>query len=152
MSDGPSRIPAQAGIQIITDEPAWRRHIRAPETVARRAAEAALAHATIILSSNRVVRTLNARHREKNKPTNVLTFEPLGPNQPGEIILALEIVLAEARAARRTPANHLAHLVIHGCLHLQGHDHAEAGAARLMEHTEARLMGRLRRPNPWKAT
>ncbi len=152
MDDGPSWIPAQAGVQIITDEVGWRRFIFNPELVARRAAEAAGAHATIVLSSDRVVQQLNGRHRDRNKPTNVLTFDPLGPGQPGEIVLALETVRREAIAAGKSPANHLAHLVIHGSLHLQGHDHHQAGEARRMEQTEARLMGRLRRPNPWKRT
>jgi probable rRNA maturation factor len=43
------------------------------------------------------------------------------------------------------------HLVVHGCLHLRGLDHHEAGAARRMEMAEARILGRLRVPNPWKA-
>jgi len=150
MDCGPSRIPAQAGIQIITDDPAWRRVVRFPETVAHRAATAAGAHATIVLSSDRTVQQLNSRHRGRNKPTNVLTFEPLAPGQPGEIVLALGVVTREALAAGRSVANHLAHLVIHGSLHLQGHDHHNAGEARRMEQTEARLLGRLKRPNPWK--
>lgn len=158
MSDGPSRIPAQAGIQlppevtVIVDDVAWRRVVRNPEAVVRRAAEAAGAHATIVLASDAVVQRLNARHRDRNKPTNVLTFDPLAPGQPGEIVLALGVVRREAEAAGKRPAHHLAHLVIHGSLHLQGHDHHEAGEARRMEQTEARLLGRLKLPNPWKRT
>jgi probable rRNA maturation factor len=152
MGDGHSRFPAPAGIQVITDEPAWRRFVRDPETVVRRAAAAAGVDATIVLSSDRVVQQLNARHRDRNKPTNVLTFDPLGPHQPGEIVLALGVVVREAQAAGKRVSDHLAHLVIHGSLHLQGHDHHEAGQARRMEQTEARLLGRLKRPNPWKRT
>ncbi len=152
MDGRPSRVPAQAGIQIITDDAAWRRALRNPEMVVRRAAEAAGAHATIVLTSDRVVQDLNARHRDRNKPTNVLTFDPLGPYEPGEIILALGVVRREAKAAGKRLSDHLAHLVIHGSLHLQGHDHHCAGEAGRMEQTEARLMGRLKRPNPWKPT
>jgi probable rRNA maturation factor len=152
MGDGHSRFPAQAGIQVITDEPAWRRHVRDPETVVRRAAAAAGVDATIVLSSDRVVQQLNTRHRGRNRPTNVLTFDPLGKHQPGEIVLALGVVVREAQAAGKRVSDHLAHLVIHGSLHLQGHDHHEAGQARRMEQTEARLLGRLKRPNPWKRT
>jgi len=137
---------------VITAEPAWRRAVRNPEAIVRRAAAMAGAHATIVLSSDHVVQTLNARHRYKNKPTNVLTFDPLFPGQPGEIVLALGVVRREARAAGKRFAHHLAHLVIHGSLHLQGHDHQYAGEARRMEQTEARLMGRLKLPNPWKPT
>ena len=150
MDGRPSSGPAQAGIQIIVDDAAWRRAVRAPEAVVARAAHAAGAHATIVLSSDRVLRDLNGRHRGREKATNVLTFDPLAPGQPGEIVLALGTIRREAQAAGRRLSDHLAHLVIHGSLHLQGHDHGEAGPARRMEQTEARLMGRLRRPNPWK--
>jgi probable rRNA maturation factor len=153
MGDRPSsRTPAPAGVQILTDDAAWRRALSNPETVVRRAANAAGAFATIVLTSDRVVRDLNARHRGIEKPTNVLTFEPLAPGQPGEIILALGTIRREALAAKKRLSDHLAHLVIHGSLHLQGHDHHSAGDASRMEQTEARLMGRLKRPNPWKPT
>ncbi len=152
MDGRPSRSPANAGVLIIVDDAAWRRVVRSPEGIATRAAQAAGANATIVLSSDRVVRQLNGRHRGREKPTNVLTFDALAPGQPGEIVLALGVVRREAQAAGRRISDHLAHLVIHGSLHLQGHDHHEAGPARRMEQTEARLMGRLRRPNPWKRT
>lgn len=153
MDDRPSRrTQAPAWVQILTDDPAWRRAVHHPEAIVRRAAEMAGADATIVLTSDRVVRSMNGRHRGIEKPTNVLTFEPLGPGQPGEIILALGTIRREARAAKKRLSDHLAHLVIHGSLHLQGHDHHSAGDASRMEQTEARLMGRLKRPNPWKPT
>ena len=80
----------------------------------------------------------------------LLTFDPAGPGLPGEIILALGTIRREASAAGRRLSDHLAHLVIHGMLHLQGHDHALAGQARRMEQAESRLLHRLRRPNPWR--
>lgn len=155
--------PASAGIpfnspsgeiEIIVAEPGWHRLVPRLATVARRAALAALGraggHATVVLAGDAEVKRLNARHRARNKPTNVLTFEPAAPGLPGEIVLALGIVRREAAAAGRRPADHLAHLVVHGMLHLAGHDHALAGEARRMEMAESRLLARLRRPNPWK--
>jgi probable rRNA maturation factor len=68
----------------------------------------------------------------------------------GDIVLALGTVRREAHAQGRRPAHHLAHLVVHGCLHLQGHDHHEAGDARRMEMEEARILHRIGVPNPWK--
>jgi probable rRNA maturation factor len=59
-------------------------------------------------------------------------------------------VRREAAAAARRPAHHLAHLVVHGALHLAGHDHHRAGEARRMEQTETRILHRLGVPNPWK--
>ncbi|HEY3846727.1 MAG TPA: rRNA maturation RNase YbeY, partial [Acetobacteraceae bacterium] len=95
---------------------------------------------------DRAVRRLNARHRGRNKPTNVLTYTA----PAAEIILALGVVRREAAAAARRPAHHLAHLVVHGALHLAGHDHHQAGEARRMEQAEARILRRLGVPNPWK--
>jgi len=104
----------------------------------------------VVLSSDRAVKRLNMRHRRRNKPTNVLTFEPLRGFVGGDIVVALETVRREAQAAGRSPAHHLAHLVVHGALHLQGHDHHAAGEARRMEMAEARILHRLGIPNPWK--
>jgi probable rRNA maturation factor len=104
----------------------------------------------VMLSGDRAVQRLNARHRGRNKPTNVLTFEPAAPGAPGDIVLALGVVLREAREAGKRPAAHLAHLVVHGALHLQGHDHHEAGPARRMELAEARILRRLGVANPWR--
>ncbi len=140
--------PAGAAAILIAD-PAWRRIPRVALRVAR-AARAAGCAATILLADDRTVRRLNARDRGRDKPTNVLTYDPPARGLPGQIVLARGVVWREAGAAGRPPADHLAHLVIHGALHLAGHDHAEAGPARRMELTEARLLARLRIPNPWK--
>jgi probable rRNA maturation factor len=59
-------------------------------------------------------------------------------------------VRREAKASGRSVAAHLAHLVVHGTLHLAGHDHEAAGEARRMERAEARAMRRLGLPNPWR--
>jgi len=97
------------------------------------------------------VKRLNARHRGRNKPTNVLTFEsPVPQKNWGEIVLARETIIREARAAGRPVAHHLAHLIIHGALHLRGFDHEAAGDARRMEMAETRLLHRIDIPNPWR--
>jgi probable rRNA maturation factor len=123
----------------------WRRLVSRAEFIAARAAQAAGGAGAVVLSSDRTVKRLNARHRHRNKPTNVLTFAP-----GGDIVLALETVRREAAAAGRNPAHHLAHLVVHGALHLRGHDHHGAGEARRMEMAEARILHRIGVPNPWK--
>jgi probable rRNA maturation factor len=149
------RSPAAAGIQkasIVVEEAAWRRAVQNPERVVARAAHAAGTIGTVLLASDTAVKRLNARHRGRNKPTNVLTFEPAAPGLPGDIVLALGTVRREAAQAGRRPGQHLAHLVVHGALHLQGHDHHAAGEARRMEMAEARILRRLGVPNPWKRT
>ena len=145
MEPGSRPGPAdQAGPEIIVGEAGWRRLVPGVEKVARRAARVAGGAGAVMLASDATVRRLNARHRGRNKPTNVLTFES------GDIVLALGVVRREARAQRRRPAHHLAHLVVHGALHLRGHDHAGPGEARRMEMEEARLLRRIGVPNPWR--
>lgn len=155
MEPGSRRGPAfrpggQAGIPIIVADPAWRRAVPGAEAMAARAAAAAGGAVSVVLTSDNAVKRLNARHRGRNKPTNVLTFDPPCPSLRGDIVLALGVVRREAAAAGRRPAHHLAHLVVHGALHLGGYDHARAGEARQMEMAEARILRRLRLPNPWK--
>ena len=145
-----SRCPAQAGfqpdIEVIVADPAWRRIVPRAVAVAERAARAAGAGGTIVLADDRTVRRLNALHRGRNKPTNVLTYTDPAP----ELILALGVVRREAQGFGRRPDHHLAHLVVHGALHLAGQDHLRPGEARRMEMAEARILRRLRVPNPWK--
>jgi probable rRNA maturation factor len=149
-----SSRPAQAGISVSVAEAGWRRSVPGAERVARRAAGLAMAlgggDISVVLSSDREVRRLNHAHRGRDKPTNVLTYEPPAPGMPGEVIVALGVVRREAAASKRAPAHHLAHLVLHGALHLAGHDHDRAGDARKMEMREARLLARIGVPNPWR--
>ena len=123
----------------------WNAHVRdIPRLVARAMREAGC-DADVVLTDDRTIKQLNARDRGKNKPTNVLTYE-----QPAEILLGLGVVRREAQAAGKPVAAHLIHLLIHGALHLQGHDHHHVGDARRMEAEEARLLARLGVANPWK--
>jgi len=135
-------------LDVVVADPAWHRLIPNAGMIVRRAAYAAGMEGTVVLSSNRVVRALNGRHRGKNRPTNVLTYEQPAP----EIILALGVVRSEAAAQGRRPAHHLAHLVVHGALHLGGEDHDHPGGARRMEMAESRILHRIGVPNPWKRT
>ncbi len=146
-SSGPAQAGIQGQVSVIVAEPAWRRLVPRAEAIAARAARAAgSGSAAIILAADRTVRRLNARHRGRDKATNVLTYLMPAP----EVVLALGVIRREAASAGRRPAHHLAHLVVHGVLHLAGHDHDHAGEARRMELAEARILHRLRVPNPWK--
>ncbi len=148
--------------EILVVDARWRRLVPRLARLVRRAAAAGGGAGTVVLDRDLRVRRLNARHRGRNCSTNVLTFENpggapgAGPGAGpvaglgGDIVLALETVRREAQAAGRLPAHHLAHLVLHGALHLRGHDHHGAGEARRMELREARLLRRLGVPNPWK--
>jgi len=149
--DPASTSPARAGIHeeldIIVADRAWHRLVPGVRRVTARAAQAARLSAAILLTDDRTVRRLNARDRGRNKPTNVLSYDRPAP---GQLVLAAGVVRREAVAGARPAAHHLAHLVVHGALHLAGHDHLRAGMARRMELAEARILHRIGVPNPWK--
>ena len=138
-------------VTIEIHDPAWRRFVPRADIWVRRAfaARRDAPPATIVLGSDREVKKLNARFCGKNKPTNVLTFDPQ-PGEPGDIILALGVIKHEAEAARKRPEHHLAHMVLHGLLHLEGFEHDTVAEAREMERLETWLLARIGVPNPWK--
>ncbi|WP_421994719.1 rRNA maturation RNase YbeY [Roseococcus sp.] len=127
------------------------------EALARRAVEAALAdqgatgHLTLLLTDDAEIRRLNGGFRGKEKATNVLSFPaPYGSLTLGDLALSLGVVRREAESEGRRLSAHYAHLIVHGVLHLLGHDHLVAGDAVVMERAEARIMHRLGLPNPWR--
>jgi len=104
-------------------------------------------------------RRLNRDFRSRDYATNVLTFvyapeAAAAASAPlaGDIALCVPVLRREARAAGKTLRAHCAHLVIHGALHLQGHDHASAKDARVMEALETRLLAALGYGDPYAPT
>ena len=95
-------------------------------------------------------RALNAEFRGKDYATNVLTFvyDDEHP-RAGDIVLCAPVVRREADAQRKALADHYAHLVVHGMLHLQGHDHERAADAAAMEAREVAILSRLGLPDPY---
>ncbi len=143
------RVVAPPVPSVLVEARGWRRLVPRAERVVLRAARLGGGAGAVLLTDDRAVRLLNGRHRGRDKPTNVLTFPP-AHGDGGDIVLALGVVRREARAAGRKPSHHLAHLVLHGALHLRGHDHHGAGEARRMEMREAWLLARMGVPNPWR--
>ena len=97
---------------------------------------------------------LNARWRGKQGPTNVLSFplsglEELAPGLLGDIVLCAPVLKAEAAAQGKTIAQHCAHLLVHGALHLLGYDHVKPRQARVMEKLETELLAELEFPDPY---
>jgi len=133
------------GGEITIAEPHWHRFVPNLARVVTRAMDLTGCPANVILTDDLTIQRLNARDRGKNKPTNVLTYE-----HPPEILLALGTVRREAAAERKTVADHLSHLLVHGSLHLAGYEHDHPGDARRMEQAETRLLSVLKIPNPWK--
>ena len=97
---------------------------------------------------------LNGEFRKKNYATNVLTFSyELSKNSVvADIIFCLPVIQKEAKEQGKTFTAHLAHLIVHGCLHAQGYDHEVAKAAKKMEALEVKLMKKMGFPNPYLAT
>ncbi len=138
---------------------AWRAHVPGLSALARRLAAAAEAEAiadgapplagdtTLAFAGDRAVQALNLSFRGQNKPTNVLSFP--SPAGGGDVILALETVLAEAEGQGKTVRDHTAHLIVHGILHLMGYDHMARGEARRMEKPERSVLGRFGIGDPY---
>lgn len=108
---------------------------------------------------NPTIQQLNAAYRGKDNPTNVLSFPftmpdflPLSETTPpilGDIILAPEVIEKEAREQNKKREHHLAHMVIHGVLHLLGYDHISEEEATLMEGIEIAVLASFHIPNPY---
>ncbi len=111
---------------------------------------------SLLFTDDARMQTLNRDWRGKDKPTNVLSF-PAFPVRPGDrlppmlgdIAIAHETVEREAAEERKPLAHHLSHMVVHGMLHLLGHDHEDDGEAEIMEDAERRILARLAIPDPY---
>jgi len=111
---------------------------------------------SLVFTDDGNIRRLNAEWRGKDKPTNVLSFpafpvrlgDPLPP-MLGDIVLAFETVEREAGDEGKPFRAHLAHLIVHGFLHLLGYDHEREQDAEEMEGAERRILARLAIPDPY---
>lgn len=94
---------------------------------------------------------LNLAYRNKDKATNVLTFpyELSKTNLLADIIFCLPVVKKEAKEQGKAFKAHLAHLIIHGCLHAQAYDHETDKEAKKMESLEVQILKKLGFPNPY---
>ena len=107
---------------------------------------------TILLADDAVIRDLNARFRGKDVATNVLSFPAAASAHPhlGDIALAHGVCANEAAAQGKRLADHLSHLVVHGVLHLLGHDHDADAQAEAMEALERTILSRLGIADPYR--
>jgi probable rRNA maturation factor len=100
------------------------------------------------------ITALNRKYRGKDGATNVLSFpfDPmpgLATEQLGDVVICAPVVAAEAVAQGKALEAHWAHIVIHGVLHLLGHDHRRDREAQAMEALEIRLLAELGFPDPY---
>lgn len=145
-----------SGITLLIEDPKWRTH-RGLQARLKTAAEAARkagklrGEFTVLLTSDKALRALNRDFRGKDKATNVLSF-PSGDGYAGDIAMAYGVTSKEARAAGKRFADHAAHLVVHGVLHLAGHDHEAPADAKVMEPLEVKILARLGITDPYVPT
>lgn len=110
---------------------------------------------SIRLVGEKEIQTLNKQYRNKDKPTNVLSFPAVNvPGMPeshiGDLIICVPVVVREAFDQEKTEKAHFAHITIHGILHLLGYDHQNDDEAREMESLEVRLLEQLGIDNPYE--
>lgn len=128
------------------------------EDIARRAMSAVARHpsvrlgpdaeVTLALADDQTVRGLNRDYRGQDKATNVLSFPAARGPMLGDIIIAFETLLKEAATEGLAREAHLAHLTVHGLLHLLGHDHDTEERAMAMETLETALLAGLGYADP----
>ena len=113
---------------------------------------------SILLSSDSVIAELNQRYRGVKGPTNVLSFPTAlseidygsaVPRLLGDIVVSFDTVVSEAEVASITIQSHLAHMLVHGALHLFGFDHQLREEARVMERLEIQSLEILGIVNPY---
>lgn len=161
----PASGKKRISIDLVVEAGDWpdRRSLR---SFVSRAVDAALREAgvepgavtelSVVFTDDASIRALNAAWRGKDKATNVLSF-PAFPAKPGDrlppmlgdIVLAAETVAGEAALEGKPLSHHISHLVIHGLLHLLGHDHEDEAEAEGMEALERSALARLAIPDPY---
>ncbi len=147
-------------IDVVAECDEWSRILGA-ELIAHRAAAVAFedagipeGEASVMLSSDARVRELNKRFREKDQPTNVLSFpantlDRDGARFFGDVALAYETLVREAADEEKSAEAHLTHLTVHGVLHLLGFEHDNEHDAQRMESLETKILARLGFPDPY---
>jgi probable rRNA maturation factor len=146
-------------VDVAISCPGWRKQIRGIVRLARETVRAALddagiteAEISLVLSDDAAVQALNRRWRGQDKPTNVLSFATGDVPHLGDIVLAFETLAREAVEQGKPLAHHLRHLIVHGVLHLLGHDHEAVRDAARMEKRERRILARFAIPDPYECS
>jgi probable rRNA maturation factor len=158
-------------IDIVVQSQLWKAEPRAAAIVrkaistAANAASTARAELAIVLTDDSAIQALNRDWRGYDSPTNVLSFPATTPKRRssprrvesrppallGDIVIAFETTAREATRERKPLKHHLAHLAVHGCLHLLGYDHENTRDAKKMESFEVEILAGLGVPDPYAA-
>ena len=161
MTSAPSRRAPAPSIDIQVQSPLWQAEPAAEQTVRAAIAAAAATLSTadgevaILLTGDEAIRALNRQWRGIDKPTNVLSFPAATTKASvrlplfGDIVIAYETLKRECDDENRIFTHHLAHIAIHGFLHLIGYGHEVDAEADEMEGLESKIMMRMNLPDPW---
>ena len=153
-------------IDITVQDPRWSSALPNLETLTQRAIDACvdmlIAEArthqvfdelSLAFLNDESIRALNKQYRERDKPTNVLSFPGtvIDGRSPllGDVVLGYETVTKEASGRGLDLADHVTHLMVHGFYHLHGFDHQNDEEARVMEGLEVRTLEVLGISNPY---
>lgn len=167
-------------IAVMLHDAAWDEHLKELESLAKRAmraawrrlhqdwpeASSAAAEVSLVFADDAAVAELNRGYRGREGPTNVLSFpnmddedfvaaNPAGaasarPRLLGDVVLARQTVLREAGEQGKSLHDHTLHLLVHGLLHLLGHDHESAAEAEEMEALETAILADLGIADPYR--
>jgi probable rRNA maturation factor len=148
-------------LDVLVQSPLWDKEPDAAETVERAIAAAAAeiaappSEVAVMLTDDETIRALNRDWRKIDKPTNVLSFPAprtpdIGVPHLGDIVVAYETLAREAADEGKLFSQHLAHLTVHGFLHLMGYDHQSDSDADAMERLETTILARLGVPDPYR--
>ncbi|MDQ6869603.1 MAG: rRNA maturation RNase YbeY [Pseudomonadota bacterium] len=150
-------------IEVAIEAEDWA-SLEAPSQLAEAAIHAAIGETGVSLAANAeisvlfcadgFIRDLNRKWRGIDQPSNVLSFPAQGDTAfaplLGDIVIAFETASREASEGGRPLRDHVAHLLVHGFLHLIGHDHIGAAEAETMEALERAILGRLGIADPFR--
>jgi probable rRNA maturation factor len=170
-------LPSMPDVDISIESPAWNTACPDYEPLVQKAIDAVFTQSpvardllqrgiepdiSVVLADDATVQTLNRDYRDKDKPTNVLSFAQMdseagwiapdhpGPCALGDLVLAYETVLRESQEGEKPFESHFIHLIVHGTLHLLGYDHIDDAEAETMESLEIQILKSLDIENPYK--
>ena len=151
-------------LDCVSESPLWDKRPMMEALAQRALAEAAKecgqelmpgAEIALLLVDDARMRDINKEWRGQDKPTNVLSFQSVTPDRLslapmlGDIIMAYETVEREAQDEHKSFEDHASHLIVHGFLHLLGHDHMNETDAEVMEALETRILASLGIADPY---
>lgn len=158
------QVMSKLSIDFVVQSPLWQEQPESEDTLRRAVTAAGMAvsvgagELAVVLTDDSSIRLLNRDWRGIDAPTNVLSF-PAKPSHVhgappphlGDIVIAFETTAREAATEGKPFLHHLAHLGVHGFLHLAGHDHQGESDADAMETIERQVLARLGVPDPYRS-